>query len=122
MPGNEATERILRRGTKFFATAVAGHLLAARNGSDFAAQIDIARLSDKAMQERLQKYAFIAVTYYVNAMRDLISKGGHFALLIRNNDTTEKVLSQVQERLVEEELTAPKTLEKLPKLPRARKR
>jgi hypothetical protein len=113
---------ILRRGARFFATAIAGQLLRARNGDDVFAKVDAARLTDKAMQERLSKYAMVAVLYYVGIMRDLIDAGQDLSVLLRNRETAGMIEVRVRDRLIEEQL-APKALEeKLPLLPGIRKR
>jgi hypothetical protein len=120
----EATEdtlAILRRGARFFATAVAGQLLRARNGDDVCAKVDAARLTDKATRERLSKYAMVAVLYYVGITRNLIDAGQDLSVLLRNRETAEMIDVRVRDRLIEEQL-APKALdEKLPLLPGIRK-
>src|SRR5207253_11292490 len=105
------------RGARFFVTAVAATLLRLRNGEDVLAKVDARRLQDKAMIERLDKYALVAVLYYVSIMRAMIGAGADLGTLLQASDSTAVIESRVNERMLEEKL-APKALdEKLPKLP-----
>ena len=65
----ERTLAILRRGARFFVSAVAAQLLRLRNGDDVFAKVDSGRLLDKAMIKRLDNYALMAVAYYVGIVR-----------------------------------------------------
>ena len=58
---DDVTDAILKRGARFFASAVAAHLLRLRNGPDVFAKVDVERLQDKAMLARLDKYALMGV-------------------------------------------------------------
>lgn len=114
---DEVAEAILRRGARFFVTAVAGQLLRERNGADVFAKVDGARVIDKAMKERLDKYASLAVSYYVGIMRSLIESGSELGNLLKSADTAAVLEQRVKERLFEQEI-APKALdEALPRLP-----
>jgi hypothetical protein len=114
---DETTEPILKRGTRFFVTAVAGQLLRLRNGQDVFAKLDVKRILDKAMMERLDNYAYTATIYYVAIMRELIRTGSDLAVLLKTTDTATELEQRVRERFAEDKL-APKALEeKLPLLP-----
>jgi hypothetical protein len=118
---DEQAQRILRRGARFFATAICGELIRSRNGDDVFASVDVARLSDMAMVERFSKYATMAVLLYVTVMRGLLDAGLELSVLLRTRETSDLLRQRVADRLREEEL-APKALEeKLPTLPKARK-
>lgn len=114
---DDAVLAILRRGARFFVTAVASHLLRLRNGEDVFAKVSADRLQDKAMKDRLDKYAMLAVSYYVGIMRGLVDGGTELNILLKNSDTSVLIEQRVKERLFEQEL-APKALdEALPRLP-----
>jgi hypothetical protein len=114
---SEVVASVLKRGARFFATAVAGQLLRAQNGNDFVARVGISSLFGAAMTKRLAKYAAVAVLYYVSIMRDQLERDIDLGRLIRNTDTHRLIEERVTERLAGERL-APRTLaEKLPKLP-----
>ncbi len=114
---HEDVVAIIRRGARFFATAVAAQLLRFRNGDDVFAKVDTTRLQQKAMKDRLHKYAIVAVLYYVGIMRNLIDAGQDLSVLLRNRETATMIDRRVQDRLIEEKL-APRALdEKLPLLP-----
>lgn len=114
---DDTTEAILKRGARFFVTTVAAQLLRERNGEDFVARVGLDKLFSKAMGTRLDKYALLAVLYYVSIMRDLVGSSGDVGTLIRRPETAKEIARRVEVRLVEEKL-APKALdEKLPKLP-----
>ena len=119
---DETAEAILRRGARFFVTAVAGQLLRFRNGADVFAKVDGERVTDKAMEQRLDNYAALAASYYVGIMRSLMEVGNELGTLLKNTDTSEILEQRVKERLFEQEL-APKALdEALPLLPGIKKR
>lgn len=118
---DETIEAILRRGARFFVSAVAGQLLRSRNGDDVFAKVDGTRVSDKAMQGRLDNYASLAVSYYVGIMRSLVEAGNELGTLLKNTETSVILERRVKERLFEQEL-APKALdETLPLLPGIKK-
>jgi hypothetical protein len=114
---DDTTEPILKRGARFFVTTVAAQLLRLRNGQDVFAKVDASRLSDKAMIERLDKYAYTATIYYAGTMRDLVRTGSDLGILLKTSETAADLESRVRERFAEDKL-APKALnEKLPLLP-----
>lgn len=114
---DETTDAILKRGARFFATAVAGHLLRLRNGPDVFAKVDVERLLDKKMRERLEKYALMAVIYYVAIMRDLVKGGSELGTLLKTSETAATLEQRVKERMLEDRLGAASLDEKLPLLP-----
>lgn len=117
LPDDAMAEAILKRGARFFVTAVAAQLLRDRNGDDFVARVGVDGLFTKAMSLRLQKYATLAALYYVQIMRGLVRSTGEVGTMIRRPETADDIVVGVKERLISERL-APKALdEKLPKLP-----
>lgn len=108
---------ILKRGAQFYATAIAAQLLVLRNGQDYSAKVEPARLRDKALALRLEKYATAAIIFHVRAVKQLKHSGRDLGLILRSPDTNSELQKWVNEQMVEERL-APKALEeKLPKLP-----
>lgn len=114
---DEHTAAILKRGARYFAVAVVAHLLRLRNGDDFISKIAVSRLNDRALQDRLRKYANIGVTWYVSIVRSMMDAGSELPVLLRNVETSKELERRTAERLFEEE-QAPEILkEKLPLLP-----
>jgi len=85
------TAAILKRGARFFSTAVTAHMLRLRNGDDFISKVGIERLADRALQERLRKYANIGVAWYVSITRTMIESGAELPVLLRNVDTSKTI-------------------------------
>lgn len=112
---------ILKRGARFFATAVAAQLLRIRNGSDFTAKVTAERLGDKALLERIAKYSYLGVAWYVAIVRAAVESGQDLSVLLRNTDTASMLVSRVEEKMHEEELAPEALKEKLPLLPGVRK-
>lgn len=111
------TAALLKRGARFFSTAVTAHILRLRNGEDFISKVGIERLADRALLDRLGKYANIGVAWYVSIMRTMIEAGAELPVLLRNVETSTTIERRTAERMFEEE-QAPDTLkEKLPLLP-----
>jgi hypothetical protein len=111
------TELILKRGGRFFATAIVALLLERRNGADFVARVDASRLKDRAMFQRLVKYARFALGIYMDAMKDLLEAGADLSTLIRSTDTAKRI-SDKTETAVYRVGSAEKYLnEILPRLP-----
>jgi hypothetical protein len=110
-------EAILKRGARLFATSVTAQLLRLRNGDDFVAKIDVDRLADSAMIDRLNKYATLGVAWYVSATRLLIAQGADLTVLLRNVETSASIEQSVKERMYEEEQAPAALEEKLPRLP-----
>ena len=120
LTGDPDATLILRRGPHFYATAIAATLLADRNGQDFTARVEPRRLADKAMRDRLSKYATTALVYYVRATKQFLSGGKDLGLILRSPETNRELTAWVNEQMVTERL-APKALgERLPKLPNVR--
>jgi hypothetical protein len=118
---DETVSAILRRGARFFVVASCAHLLRLRNGDEVFSKVSVERLTDKAMIDRLNKYALISVSWYVGIMRGLVASGNDLGTLLRNSDTSALLEQQVKERLFEQEV-APKALdEALPRLPGIKK-
>jgi hypothetical protein len=114
---DETTGPILKRGARFFVTAVAGQLLRLRNGQDVVSKVDAKRVLDRAMTQRLHKYAYTATIYYAGIMREFIRTGSDLGALLKATDTASDLERRVRERFAEDKL-APKALEeKLPLLP-----
>jgi len=114
---DDATDAILKRGARFFASAVAAHLLRLRNGSDVFAKVAVERLTNNAMKGRLEKYALMGVLYYVQIMRDLVAAGADLGTLLKTSDTASTLEHRAKERLLEDQLAATALDEKLPLLP-----
>ena len=118
---DETSLAILRRGARFFVTAVAAQLLRTRNGDDVFAKVDGERVLDKAMQARIDSYSRLAVAWYVSTMRTMVEAGTELPTLLKNTDTGETIERRVKERMFEQGL-APKALdETLPLLPGIKK-
>lgn len=114
---DEVALGILRRGARFFATAVAGHLLRLRNGDDVFGKVSGERLGQKNMIERLDKYAIAAVIQYVSMVRPVIESGTEFGTFLRASETNGLLARRVKEGHMLDKL-APKALEEgLPRLP-----
>lgn len=114
---DEFAEALLRRGSRFFVTAIAAQLLRDRNGDDFAARVGLDHLSGKSMFEKLCKYTLLATVFYVSILRDLVSSADAIGALIRRPDTADAIRQRVLERLVSEKLAPQAYEEKLPTLP-----
>jgi hypothetical protein len=114
---NEVVAAILKRGARFFATAVSAQLLRLQNGNDFVARVGISNLFGSTNSKRLAKYAAVGVLYYVSIMRELLARGEDLGRLIRNTDTPRLITDQVTERFAGERLAPRALAEKLPKLP-----
>jgi AIPR protein len=117
LAGDKMAEAILKRGARFFVTAVASQLLADRNGDDFVARVGSKGLTTKAMKERLRKYTTLAALMYVRAMRGLAGSAGDVGTMIRRPETAEDIRARVREDLISEKLAPDAYAEKLPKLP-----
>jgi hypothetical protein len=118
---DEQTAAILKRGARYFATAVTAHLLRQRNGEDFISKVAVERLDDQAMKERLTKYASLGVSWYVSSVRAMMDAGSELPILLRNADTSKILDRRVEERLYEEEQAPEALKEKLPLLPGIRR-
>ncbi len=108
---------ILKRGARFFSTAVTAHILRLRNGDDFMTKVGIERLDDRALRARLKKYANIGVAWYTSIMRTLIDNGGELPVLLRSTETSKVIERRTGERMFEEEQAPSALAEKLPLLP-----
>jgi hypothetical protein len=114
---DDRAQLILKRGAHFFATSISAHLIRDRNGHDFVARIDVARLADKAMGDRLNKYARLALLWYVRGISHQLDQGKELGALLRTPSTNDVIRKYAESRMAEERL-APHTLEeKLPVLP-----
>jgi hypothetical protein len=108
---------VLRRGAQFYGTAVAARLLSEQNGTDFAAAVDPQRLTDKAMNDRLDRYARAALVGVVQTMRQLLKSETDLGVVLRSPDTNGALDVWAREELVKLR-AAPKVLEEmLPRLP-----
>ena len=114
---DEMADAILKRGARFFVTAIAAQLLADRNGDDFVARVGADGLYAKAMKERLRKYGVLAAVMYVQVMRGLAGSPGNVGTMIRRPETAEAIRAGVRENLISEKLAPDAYAEKLPKLP-----
>jgi hypothetical protein len=117
MSGDEVAGAILKRGARFFVTAIAGQLLREQNGDDFVARVGVDNLFSNANKGRLKKYAMLAALYYVQIMRAFVLRGDDVGTLIRRPETAGDIEAGVRERLVGERLAPEALTEKLPKLP-----
>ena len=91
---------VLMRGAQFYATAVASQLLRERNGADFTARVDSARLTDKAMCDRLDKYSRQALVVLVKEMKQLLKGGRDLSVLLRSPDTNAALRDRAREEVV----------------------
>jgi hypothetical protein len=117
LAADERAQLILKRGAHFFATAISAHLIRDRNGHDFIARIDIARLNDKALGERLDKYARLALLWYVREISHQLEQGKELGALLRTPSTNDAIRKYVESRMAEERLAPLSLEEKLPVLP-----
>jgi len=114
---DDRAQAILKRGSHFFASSMAAHMLRSRNGADYTTRVDCARLSDTAMAERLSKYATTALISYVRATANMLRAGRDLGVLLRSPETNTELHNYVEEQMVEERLTPRNLDEKLPLLP-----
>jgi hypothetical protein len=114
---DEMATAVLKRGARFFVTAITAQLLRDRNGDDYIARVGTDNLFSKAMQDRLRKYAILGTLFYVQIMRGLAGSPGDVGTLIRRPETAEDIRHGVAERLISEKLAPDALNEKLPKLP-----
>ncbi len=118
---DKAVDSILKRGARFFSTAVTAELLRLRNGADFAAKVPVKRLGDRALIQRVDQYAQLGVAWYVSIVRSAIESGQDLPLLLRNSDTADMLVRRIKERMHEEQLAPHALDEKLPLLPGVRR-
>jgi hypothetical protein len=89
--GDEQRVAILKRGAKFFVLATMSVILHQRNGATFLNSIKGDVATSKKTQERLTKYAVVALEWYVELMGNLVSAGGNIASLVRSPDAWLKI-------------------------------
>lgn len=96
--GDSARVAILKRGAKFFVLATMSVILHQRNGATFmnALKADVA--TSKKTIERLQKYAVVALEWYVELIGDLVTAGGSIASLVRSPDAWTKIRPKIQSK------------------------
>lgn len=92
---DEGRLSILKRGATFFTLAVIGILLHERNGKTFLNKLAPEVAASKATQERLKKYATIALEWYVETMSDLVAVGGNVASLVRTQEGWQKIRPRI---------------------------
>jgi hypothetical protein len=114
---DEPTAAILKRGARYFATAVTAELLRLRNGEDFISKVGVERLAHRALRDRLKKYANVGVAWYVSIIRTMVDAGSELPVLLRNVETSKVLRRRVAERMFEEEQAPAALKEKLPRLP-----
>lgn len=119
--GDEQKRLILTRGASYYATFVAHQLLAARNGPDFVARIDPARLTDKASQRKLDGYATLAMIYYLRATLARLRTEPDLGLVLRSPTTNEDLARYTEEELVQERLVPGRLDAALPVFPKSSK-
>jgi hypothetical protein len=119
--GDDQSTSILKRGATFYATAIAAQLLVHQNGPDYAGRVDPSRLLDKAIAERLDRYATVAVLYYLRATRQRLHVQNDLGIVLRSPDTNAELQRWTREELVQEAMDPAALDAKLPKLPKAKK-
>lgn len=78
--------RILKQGAKLFVLSVIGIILRERNGKNYLNKLKREVAGSNATRERLDAYATLAVIWYVQAMKDLISSGTPLNQLVRSQE------------------------------------
>ncbi len=114
--GDQARIAILKRGAKFFVLAVMAVILHERNGQIFLNQLKAAVAVSKRTQERLANYAAIGLEWYVSAMRDLLEAGNELPVLVRSQDSWEKIKAKAVSQWKVYQLSKKVVEESLPKL------
>jgi hypothetical protein len=107
---------ILKRGAKLFTVAVMGTILTERNGTTYLSHITRDTASSNLNRRRLEKYALIAVEWYIEAMQDLIANGADLNVLIRNQETFSRIQSKVRSKWRVQALSQQWVDDALPKL------
>ena len=114
--GDQARIAILKRGAKFFVIAVMAVILHERNGQTFLNQLKPAVAVSKKTRERLANYAAIALEWHVSAMRDLLEAGNELPVLVRSQDSWEKIKAKAVSQWKVYRLSRKAMEESLPKL------
>ena len=70
-------------------------ILQQRNGGVYLTRLKREVASSKATAERLDKYARAAVTWYVQAMKDLLATGADLAQVVRSQDQFPRVRDRI---------------------------
>lgn len=98
--GDKSREKyvtMLRRGGRFYVTAVLGHVARLRNGPDFLRSINEERILSKGAADRIAKYARVSIPWYMNAVSDLIELSERtISVLIRETGYFERVAERIE--------------------------
>ena len=87
---------MLKRGGRFYALGVFGHVAGLRNGPDYLRSINEDRTTSKAATDRIEHYARISIPWYKQAVDDLLQiSGTELYVLIRQEDFFERVAERV---------------------------
>ena len=90
--------QILRRGGRIFTLSVMAIILHERNGHNFLQKLNKERSGSEANRQRLDKYAQLAVEWYVQSMKELMESGQELSVMIRNTDTFAKIKDKVRSK------------------------
>lgn len=89
--GMEERLRILKRGAHILAISVLAVVLRERNGSTYVNRIKMETACSKATRERLDKYATVSVSWYLEIVGDLLSNGVDLTKMIRSQQIFQRV-------------------------------
>lgn len=93
--GDEDEVRILKRGGRLFVLSAMGLILRERNGGTYLQGLQRDVAVSKRTRERLEKYATVAVVWYVQAMKDMAESGADLAQLVKSQDQYPKIESKI---------------------------
>lgn len=87
--------RILKQGGKLFVLAVMAVILNERNGSTYLGRLKREVVTSNRTKERLERYSQLAVIWYVQAVKDLISSGLPLSQIVRSQEMFQKIRDKI---------------------------
>jgi hypothetical protein len=87
----EGSLRILKRGAPIFVAAVMSIVLRERNGANYMRRLTREKAASNETRKRLDNYAQVAATWYVDAVGDLIAGGVELTTLLRSPELFKRV-------------------------------
>jgi len=97
--------RVLTRGGRMFVLAVTAILLELRNGSTVVARLDLDRAGSFGSREILDKYATVALSYYLDIMDERIEAGGDINQMVRSEDSFARIQQRVRRKYQRDSLS-----------------